>query len=184
MWVAITLVAILVLAVFYFIAQYNGLVSLRRQVDNSFGQIDVQLKRRYDLIPNLVETVKGYMKYEQETLDRVISARNRAVSATGVHDKAAADGQVTAALGGIFALSEAYPELKANQNMLSLQEELKSTENKVSFARQYYNDIVTAYNTRLETFPSNLVASMGSFTPRELFEIEDPIQRENVQVKF
>jgi LemA protein len=184
MWVAITLVAILVIAVFYFIAQYNGLVSLRRQVDNSFGQIDVQLKRRYDLIPNLVETVKGYMKYEQETLDKVISARNRAVSATGVQDKAAADGQVTAALGGIFALSEAYPELKANHNMLSLQEELKSTENKVSFARQYYNDIVTAYNTRLETFPSNLVASMGSFTPRELFEIEDPIQRENVQVKF
>jgi len=184
MWVAITLVAILVFAVFFFIAQYNGLVSLRRQVDNSFGQIDVQLKRRYDLIPNLVETVKGYMKYEQETLDKVISARNRAVSATSVQDKAAADGQVTAALGGIFALSEAYPELKANQNMLSLQEELKSTENKVSFARQYYNDIVTAYNTRLETFPSNLVASMGGFTSRELFEIEDPIQRENVQVKF
>jgi LemA protein len=184
MWVAITLVVILVVAVFFFIAQYNGLVSLRRQVDNSFGQIDVQLKRRYDLIPNLVETVKGYMKYEQETLDKVISARNRAVSATSVHDKAAADGQVTAALGGIFALSEAYPDLKANQNMLSLQEELKSTENKVSFARQYYNDIVTAYNTKLETFPSNLVASMGNFTPRELFEIEDPIQRENVQVKF
>jgi LemA protein len=180
-WVMLGLLA---LTVFYFISQYNGLVSLRRQVDNAFGQIDVQLKRRYDLIPNLVETVKGYMKYEQETLDKVISARNRAVSATGVQDKAAADGQVTAALGGIFALSEAYPELKANQNMLSLQEELKSTENKVSFARQYYNDIVTAYNTRLETFPSNLVASMGSFTPRELFEIEDPIQRENVQVKF
>lgn len=180
-WVMLGLLA---LTVFYFISQYNGLVALRRQVDNAFGQIDVQLKRRYDLIPNLVETVKGYMKYEQDTLEKVISARNRALSATGVADKAAADGQVTAALGGIFALSEAYPELKANENMLSLQEELKSTENKVAFARQYYNDIVTGYNTKLETFPSNLVASMGNFKGRELFEIEDPIQRENVQVKF
>ncbi|MGV3617227.1 MAG: LemA family protein [Fimbriimonas sp.] len=170
--------------IFYAISQYNGLVSLRRQTQNAFGQIDVQLKRRYDLIPNLVETVKGYMKHESETLERVIAARNRAVSATGVHDKAAAEGEVRSALNGIFALSESYPELRSNENMLSLQEELKSTENKIAFARQYYNDVVTAYNTKTETFPSSIFANSGNFKPAELFEIEEPAQRENVQVKF
>lgn len=180
----IVLIVVVVLLVLYGIATYNGLVSLRKQVDNAFGQIDVQLKRRYDLIPNLVETVKGYMKYEQETLDKVIQARNRALSAGSVSEKAAADTQVTQALGGIFALSEAYPDLKANQNMLSLQEELKSTENKIAFARQYYNDIVTSYNTRTETFPSSIFANAGGFKPRDLFEIEDPAQRENVKVQF
>ena len=180
----IVLLVVVAALVVYGIAAYNGLVALRRQTDNAFGQIDVQLKRRYDLIPNLVETVKGYMKYDQETLDKVISARNHALGATGVADKAAAEGAVTRALGGIFALSEAYPDLKANTNMLSLQEELKSTENKVAFARQYYNDIVTSYNTRIETFPSSIFANMGGFKPKELFEIDDPVQREAVQVKF
>jgi len=180
----IVVLVILALLVVYGIAQYNGLVSLRRQTQNAFGQIDVQLKRRYDLIPNLVETVKGYMKHEQDTLERVISARNRAVSATSVHDKAAAEGEVRQALGGMFALSEAYPELRSNENMLSLQEELKSTENKVAFARQFYNDVVTRYNVKIESFPSSLFAGMGDFKPKELFEIEDPVQRENVRVQF
>jgi LemA protein len=180
-WVVIV---VLVLLLFWAIASYNGLVSLRQQVSNAFGQIDVQLKRRYDLIPNLVETVKGYMKHESDTLERVIAARNRAVTATGVKEKAEAETQVTQALNGFFALSEAYPDLKANQNMLSLQEELKGTENKVAFARQYYNDIVTAYNTKIEAFPSNIFASMGGFTRRELFELDEPAAREAVKVQF
>ncbi len=180
-WVVI---GILVLVLFGSIAIYNGLVSLRQQVKNAFSQIDVQLKRRYDLIPNLVETVKGYMKFEQDTLEKVIKARNMALGANTVKDKAAAETQVTSALGGFFALAESYPDLKANTNMLSLQEELKSTENKISFARQYYNDIVTAYNTKLETFPSAIFANMGGFKPEELFEVEAPAERENVQVKF
>jgi LemA protein len=180
----IIVIVIGALIVFYAISQYNGLVSLRRQTQNAFGQIDVQLKRRYDLIPNLVETVKGYMKHEGDTLERVIAARNRAVSATTVHDKAEAESEVRGALNGIFALSESYPDLRSNQNMLSLQEELKSTENKIAFARQYYNDVVTAYNTKIETFPSSIFANSGNFKPAELFEIEDPVQRENVRVQF
>lgn len=175
---------VVAVVVIYAIAQYNALVSLRQQTLNAWGQIDVQLKRRYDLIPNLVETVKGYMKHEQETLTKVIEARNRALAATGVHEKAVAEAQVASALSGIFALSEAYPDLKANQNMLSLQEELKSTENKIAFARQYYNDIVTAYNTRIETFPSSIFAKLGGFQPRELFELEDAAAREPVKVQF
>ncbi len=176
---------IIVIAVLiYLISIYNGLVTLRRQTGNAWAQIDVQLKRRYDLIPNLVETVKGYMSYEQETLDKVISARNKAIAAGSVHERATAESEVSAALGGIFALAEAYPDLKANQNMLSLQEELKSTENKVAFARQYYNDVVTAYNTRIETFPTSIVATSGGFKSKELFLIEDPAERQAVQVKF
>jgi LemA protein len=170
--------------IFYAIAQYNGLVALRRQTGNAFAQIDVQLKRRYDLIPNLVETVKGYMKHEQETLERVIQARNRALSAGSVSEKADAENQLTRAVNGIFALSESYPELRSNENMLSLQEELKSTENKISFARQYYNDIVTRYNTSLETFPSSIFANAAGMKPKDLFEIEDATQRENVKVSF
>jgi LemA protein len=175
---------IIVLLVIFAIASYNGLVSLRQQTANAWGQIDVQLKRRYDLIPNLVETVKGYMKHEQETLERVIQARNRAISANGVHEQAAAEAQVSHALSGIFALAESYPDLKANTNMMQLQEELRSTENKISFARQYYNDIVTAYNTKLYTFPSNIFANMFGFKPRELFELDEPAAREPVKVQF
>jgi len=180
----VILLLIIAALVIYCIAQYNGLVSLRRQVGNALSQIDVQLKRRYDLIPNLVETVKAYMKHEQDTLERVIQARNKALGAQSIPDKAAAEGEVSRALQGVFALSEAYPELRSNQNMLSLQEELKSTENKVAFARQYYNDIVTAYNTRLETFPSSIFANMGNMKPRDLFEVENPAERENVKVSF
>lgn len=183
MWIAIwILVGLAVLVVVWAIATYNRLVALRQQTMNAWSQIDVQLKRRYDLIPNLVETVKGYMKHEQDTLERVIQARNRAVQATGVHEKAAAESQVAAALGGFFALAESYPELRSNENMLSLQEELKSTENKISFARQYYNDSVTQYNTRIESFPDSIFA--GSFKPRELFEIDDAAAREPVKVSF
>ncbi len=180
----IVLLVVVAVVVFWGIGSYNGLVSARRQVDNAFGQIDVQLKRRYDLIPNLVETVKGYMKHEGDTLERVIQARNRAVSARGVGEKAEAEGEVARALSGVFALSEAYPDLRSNENMLSLQEELKSTENKIAFARQYYNDIVTNYNTKIEVFPSSIFANMGNFKPKELFEIEDAQQREAVKVQF
>ena len=136
------------------------------------------------LVPNLIETVKGAMKYEQETLEKVISARNSALGATTIGEKAAAEGQVQRALGGMFALAENYPDLKANSNMAVLQEELRSTENKVAFARQYYNDVVTSYNTKIETFPSSIFANMGNFKPKELFEIENPVERQNVQVKF
>jgi len=180
-WVLIGLLVLLLIIV---ISSYNSLVSLRQQTSNAWAQIDVQLKRRYELIPNLVETVKGYMKFERETLEAVIQARNRAVNATGVREKADAERAVGAALTGFFGLVESYPDLKANQNMLSLQEELKSTENKIAFARQYYNDIVTAYNTKLQTFPSNVFATTFSFEPKELFELDEPAAREPVKVQF
>jgi LemA protein len=177
-------VGILVLILIGAIAIYNSLVSLRQQTSNAWGQIDVQLKRRYDLIPNLVETVKGYMKHESETLERVIQARNMALQAQTVGEKARAESAVAGALTGIFGLAESYPDLKANENMLSLQEELKSTENKIAFARQYYNDMVTRYNTKIEQFPSSIFANAGNFKPRELFEIESPAEREPVKVSF
>jgi LemA protein len=178
------LIGILVVLLFGAIAMYNSLVSLRQQTGNAWAQIDVQLKRRYDLIPNLVETVKGYMAHEKDTLERVIQARNMALQANTVKEKATAEAAVGAALTGIFGLAEAYPDLKANTNMLSLQEELKSTENKIAFARQYYNDIVTSYNTKIETFPSSIFASMGGFKPKDLFELEEPAAREAVKVQF
>lgn len=181
LWIVLIL---LVLAILFVVGQYNGLVALRQETNNAWAQIDVQLKRRYDLIPNLVETVKGYMEHEKDTLERVIQARNRAVSATTVGEKAAAETQVAAALGGFFALAEAYPDLKANQNMLQLQEELKATEDKIGFARSYYNQVVTQYNTKLETVPTNIFANMFGFKPKDLFEIEDPRQREAVKVQF
>lgn len=177
-------IVILAILVFWAIGIYNGLVRKRQECNNSFAQIDVQLKRRYDLIPNLVETVKGYMKFEQETLEKVIQARNSALGANTVSEKAEADGQVTRALNGFFALSEAYPDLKANQNMLNLQEELSATENKISYARQYYNDSVTNYNSAIEMFPSSIFANMGGFKPAQLFQIEDPVEKQNVKVSF
>lgn len=178
----IILLVIVALLVFWAISLYNSLVSLRAECNNAFAQIDVQLKRRYDLIPNLVETVKGYMKYEQETLDKVISARNRALSAGTVDEKIAADGAVTQALSHMFALSEAYPDLKANQNMLNLQEELTSTENRVGYARQAYNDVVTRYNTKIQQFPASLFA--GGFQPAQLFQVENAAERDVVKVSF
>jgi LemA protein len=168
----------------WFILTYNGLVRLRNQVKNAWSQIDVQLKRRYDLIPNLVETVKGYAAHEKETFERVIKARQRGIDASTVKDQAEAENMITGALRQLFALSEAYPDLKANQNFLALQEELSSTENKIAFARQYYNDAVQTFNTRQEMFPANLVASMLGFQPAEFFEIEEASQREAPKVKF
>lgn len=177
-------IVVVALILFWAIGTYNRLVSLRQQTMNAWGQIDVQLKRRYDLIPNLVETVKGYMKHESETLENVIRARNMALQANTVGEKAKAEGAVGAALTGLFGLAESYPDLKANENMLSLQEELKGTENKIAFSRQFYNDVVTSYNTAIESFPSNIFANAGNFKSKELFELDDAAAREPVKVSF
>ena len=160
------------------IAKYNTLITLRNQTQNGWRQIDVQLKRRHDLIPNLVNTVKGYMEFEQDTLRQVIEARNAAVNAKGVADAALKEGQLSGTLSRLFALFENYPQLKANQNVLQLQEELTSTENKVSFARQFYNDIATRFNISQQTFPGNIIAGMFGFKVAELFLIESPAERE------
>jgi len=191
----IVIAVIVAVIVLYAISIYNRLVSLRNRFKNAFAQIDVQLKRRHDLIPNLVETAKGYLKHERETLEAVIQARNSAASARGraadhPEDSHAMKGLVGAetalggALGRFFALSEAYPDLKANQNMMQLTEELTSTENKISFARQSYNDSVMTYNTQRETFPAVVFAGPMGFQPAELFEIQNPQERETVKVSF
>ena len=175
-------VGLAVLAVFYFIGIYNGLIRARNESRNGWSQIDVQLKRRNDLIPNLVETAKGYMKHERETLEAVIQARNAAAGAKGPEQAAKAEGMLGAALSGFFALAESYPDLKANTNFLSLQEELSSTENKIGFARQAYNDAATRYNNKREVFPASLIS--GGFEEAELFEIEEPGEREVPKVEF
>jgi LemA protein len=192
---ALIVIGLLILLIVIVAGMYNALVTLRNRFKNAFAQIDVQLKRRYDLIPNLVETAKGYMAHERETLEAVIQARNQAAAAGKAAAQNPADagamagllgaeGALTGALGRLFALAEAYPDLKANQNMMQLTEELTSTENRISFARQAYNDAVTVYNTRRETFPTNLVAGMFNFTPATLFEIEDAAQKEAPKVSF
>jgi LemA protein len=158
---------------FWLMSSYNGLIALKNQVLNAWKQIDVQLKRRHDLIPNLVNTVKGAMDFEKNTLEAVIAARNRAVSATGVPATAKAEGELTQALGRLFALTEAYPALKATGNIGQLQEELTSTENRIGFARQAYNDAATEYNTRQMQFPASLVAGLAKSVPAELWEIEE-----------
>jgi LemA protein len=163
--------------VIWAIAQYNNLVTLRNQTENGWKQIDVQLKRRHDLIPNLVSTVKGYMEFEQETLQKVITARNAAVGATGVADSAAKEGALSGALSRLFALAENYPTLKANENVKQLQEELSSTENKISFARQFFNDIATRFNIAQQVFPGNIIAGIFGFKPSELFEVTDAAER-------
>lgn len=169
-WIpGIVLVAFLV----WFVATYNGLVRLRNQLRNAWRQIDVQLKRRYDLIPNLVEVVKDYMSYEQETLQKVIAARGAAIEAKGTANKGSAENVLTESLRSLFALVENYPDLKANQNVASLQEELTGTENKISFARQFYNDSVMIYNNRIQSIPSNLVAGLFNFGPEEYFAVEE-----------
>jgi len=168
----------------WFMLTYNGLVRLRNQVRNAWSQIDVQLKRRYDLIPNLVETVKGYASHERETLEQVVKARQRGIDASSVKEQQDAENMITGALRQLFALSEAYPDLKANQNFLALQEELASTENKIGFARQYYNDTVQTFNTRQQQFPANLVAGMLGFEAADFFEIEEPAAREAPKVEF
>jgi LemA protein len=163
--------------VFWAIAVYNRLIGLRNQTQNGWRQIDVQLKRRHDLIPNLVNTVKGVMEFERDTLTKVVEARARAVSATGPADAGRKEGELTQALGRLFALAENYPQLKSNENVKALQEELTTTENKISFARQFYNDIATKFNTAQQTFPSNMMASTFGFKAAELFEIEEPSER-------
>jgi LemA protein len=173
----ILLLAVGVVIALWIVGAYNGLVTLKNRVVNAWKQIDVQLKRRHDLIPNLVNTVKGAMEFERSTLEAVITARNKAVSATGVRATAQAEGELSQALGRLFALTENYPDLKSNQNVLQLQEELTSTENKISFARQAYNDTATDYNTRQMVFPTNLVAGLAKASPAELWEIEDAAER-------
>ena len=155
------------------ISTYNGLTALRLRIQNAWRQIDVQLKRRYDLIPNLVETVKGYMQYEQDTLQKVIDARSQAMAAKGVKESAEAQTALTQSLSKVFALMENYPELKASKNVLDLQEELTTTENQIAFARQYYNDLVTQYNTQQQVFPSNMLAGLFGFKPSEFFEVAE-----------
>ena len=171
-------VGILVLLFLWAVGIYNRLVRLRNQVANGWKQIDVQLKRRHDLIPNLVNTVKGAMEFEKGTLEAVIAARNRAAGATGPADAGRKEGELTQALGRFFALAESYPQLTANQNVRALQEELAGTENKVGFARQFYNDVVTTYNTAIEVVPGNFIAGLAGFRPAELFEIADAAERD------
>jgi LemA protein len=181
--VPIILIVVLVLVALYAVVSYNGLVSMRNRIENAWAQIDVQLKRRYDLIPNLVETVKGYAAHERETLDAVIQARNAGMNAQGPHDQAEAENVLTGALKSLFALSEAYPDLKANQNFAQLQEELTGTEGRIAYARQFYNDTVYRYNTKVQSFPSNILANMFRFSEREYFQADDE-SRGPTQVDF
>jgi LemA protein len=171
-------------AAFFFIGTYNRLVRLRVRTEDGWSSIDVQLKRRYDLIPNLVETVKAYAKHERETLENVVKARQAGIDAKDVQEQAQAENMITGALRQLFALSEAYPDLKANQNFGQLQEELATTENKIAFARQHYNDTVSQYNGTLQTFPTNVIGGMFGFRNRDFFEIEVPEQREVPKVSF
>jgi LemA protein len=181
--ILIVIVVLVVLIGLYVLVTYNGLVSLRNRIENAWAQIDVQLKRRYDLIPNLVETVKGYASHEKETLDRVIQARNAGMGAQSVGDQAVAENMLTGALKSVFALSEAYPDLKANTNFLQLQEELTGTEGRIAYARQFYNDTVYRYNTQIQSFPANVLANNFKFAEREYFRADDEA-RGNVDVQF
>jgi LemA protein len=182
--VLVCLIGLAILLALWLIAVYNGLVRIRNQVKNAWSQIDVQLKRRHDLVPNLVETVKGYAAHEKDTLEGVIQARNQAVNASGVEQASRAEGELSQALGRLMVVVEQYPDLKANQNFLSLQEELTSTENKIGFARQYYNDEVMRYNTRIQSVPANIVAQMFSFKQEAFFELQDQAAREAPKVQF
>ncbi len=186
MIVGIVVGVIVALIIIALIVIYNGLVRLRNQMKNAWAQIDVQLKRRRDLIPNLVETVKGYAAHERETLEAVTNARNIAQGAEGkgIKEQSKAEGELSGALARLLAVAENYPDLKANQNFLALQEELTSTENKIAFSRQFYNDSVMGYNNKIQMFPSNIVAGMFSFKEGEFFEVETPTEREVPKVSF
>ncbi len=181
LWIILIIVAVIVIAL---IAMYNSLVTLRLRVKNAWSQIDVQLQRRFDLIPNLVETVKGYMTHESEVLTKVTDLRSAWANATTVDEKAKLDNELSESLKTIMAVAENYPNLKANQNFSELQTELTNTENKISYSRQFYNDTVTRYNTKLEVFPSNIIASMFHFTAETLFEVDNQEARKNVKVDF
>ena len=180
-WIILAVVVVIIIAV---IALYNSLVQARIKVDNAWSQIDVQLQRRFDLIPNFVETVKGYVAHESETFEKIAKLRTSWANAESISEKASLDNELSNALKTIMAVSESYPDLKSNQNFAQLSEELRNTENKISFSRQFYNDTVTMYNTKLEVFPSNIIAGMFKFTPRDLFEAESAEARKNVKVDF
>ena len=179
----IIVLVVIALIVFYLIGVYNSLITLRNKVKDQWSQIEVNLKRRFDLIPNLVETVKGYAKHEKSTLEDVIKARNAFASANTPEDEMKASGEITKAVSKLFALAESYPDLKANENFLNLQGELKETEDKISYARQFYNDTVMSYNNKVQMFPSNIIANMFNFKTETFFEA-DEAERKNVEVKF
>ena len=177
-------IIIIVLLIVFIIGAYNGLVKSRQKVKNAWSQIDVQLQRRFDLIPNFVETVKGYMAHEKDTLTKVTELRSSWANASTVEEKAELNNQLSGTLKTLMAVSENYPDLKANQNFADLQANLKETENKISYSRQFYNDTVTMYNTKLEVFPSNIIGSMFNFKPETLFEVDSDEARRNVKVDF
>ena len=179
----IVIIAIVVLLVIWYFKTYNSLIQLRNRKDDQFAQIDVQLKRRTDLIPNLVETVKGYAKHETDTFEGVVEARNKYLTAGSVEDKVKASGEMTKALNKLFALTENYPDLKANDNFMSLQADLKETEDKIAMSRQFYNDTVLTYNNKVETVPSNIVANLAGFKKSEYFQIDES-EKEAPKVKF
>ena len=181
LWIILIIVVVIIA---FIISTYNSLVQSKMKVDNAWSQIDVQLQRRFDLIPNFVETVKGYMNHEQETFEKIAALRTSWANATTVEDKAELNNQLSSTLKTIMAVSESYPELKANENFKQLSEELSNTENKISFSRQFYNDTVTMYNTKLEVFPSNIIANMFAFKPETLFAAESEEARKNVKVDF
>ena len=180
-WIILAIIVVIIIAV---IGMYNSLVQARIKVDNAWSQIDVQLQRRFDLIPNFVETVKGYMTHESKTFEKIAELRTSWANTESISEKASIDNQLSNALKTIMAVSESYPDLKANQNFSELSEELRNTENKISFSRQFYNDTVTMYNTKLEVFPSNIIAGMFNFKSRDLFEAESAEARKNVKVDF
>jgi LemA protein len=184
LWIILGILAVLILAL---ISMYNGLIRLKNRVEEAWSDIDVQLKRRYDLIPNLIETVKGYAAHEKETFEKVVQARSNAMSlqnTDNVEEKLKAENALSSTLKSIFALSENYPDLKANQNFLELQRELADTENKIQASRRFYNTNVRDFNTKLQVFPTNLIAKQLGFTSRKFFEVEEAVERQNVQVKF
>ena len=180
-WIIVAIIAVIIIAI---IAMYNSLVQARIKVDNAWSQIDVQLQRRFDLIPNFVETVKGYMTHENETFEKIAQLRTSWANTESISEKANLDNELSTALKTIMAVSENYPDLKANQNFSELSEELRNTENKISFSRQFYNDTVTMYNTKLEVFPSNIIAGIFNFKSRDLFKTENDEARKNVKVDF
>lgn len=180
-WIILVIVAVII---FWIIGSYNGLVTLKQRVSNGWSQIDVQLQRRFDLIPNLVETVKGFAKHEEAVFTKVAELRTSWAGASTIKEKAELSNELSGALKTIMAVSENYPELKSNQNFMQLQEELKNTEDKITYSRQFYNDIVTKYNTKLQVFPDTLIASMFHFEPAELFKVDSDEARKNVKVSF
>lgn len=184
MWILIGILAVIAIIVIYGISAYNGFVALKNQVQEAFSTMDVYLTKRYDLIPNLVETVKGYAKHESQTFEDVIAARNKAVNATSLEGKVEAQGEIQNTLGRLFALAENYPELKANTNFLDLQSQLNNVETDIANARSYYNGVVKTYNTKIESFPSNIIAGMFKFTQEPLYVVENEEMRKNVQVQF